>query len=119
MIPLTEEQKQNTIDSYLADLEQARQLRDHLEKAGPEDKHKEADGKVTELNEATEKLLIQKLQEWRTDADSFLPQLANLSDQAQKAIDKVKKSIGVAKSITEAFSALDKVIGLARSITFG
>jgi hypothetical protein len=101
---------------------QARMITDRLFSVmlcntGPEDKYKEADERVTALNEITEKLIMQKLKEWCGDIDSFLPQLTDIGGQAQKAIDNVKKSIEVAKSITEAFAALDKVIELAGSIT--
>ena len=118
MTALTEDQKQNTVENCMAGLEQARQLRDHLKDTGPQDKYEEAARKVSALNTITENLLVQKLKDWCADANSLLPELADLSDQAQKSIDNVKKSIEVAKNIDEAFSVLDKLIQLAGSITF-
>ena len=91
-------------------LSQAQLMYMDLRDAGDAANAAKAQSRMTALQGQVDSLLSKQLADWQAGAETLIPQLTALSNQAQQAVTSVSQDVSIAQNIVSALGVLDQLI---------
>jgi predicted nucleic acid-binding Zn-ribbon protein len=92
---------------------QAQMLYMDLRDAGDETGAASAKLRVNRLQTEIDNLINKELDDWQANAEKLIPQLSDMVDAVQEAVEAVEADVKNAQKVVQAMKALDKIISTA------